>query len=250
LAFVASSAHFFLGLILRKDVWQARQHAWAISGVAVTFTLSALLFFYAIQHTTLGLAINLIYLGPVWVTVYEWRREGRHLLRLMTLCLGLLGTYLTTVRMLTIDSPKDRTGIAAALLASLGFAAFTLTQKQAGGRGANSMVIAFWSLVLGSGTAGWTILLAPWTLQVLAFALLIGILNGALYLWILTRGIRACNSATEAGVLQYAEVAFTWMVGAIAYHEEIHWNGIAGAICIFIAGLLTLVVAQKKNRAT
>lgn len=106
--------------------------AWRLIVMVVGSSLTLLLFFYAIRHTSVAIAMFLLFLMPVWVALIAPRvfREPPEPAVWPALGLGLAGLLVILVPdLLDAGLEVSLLGVLAALFAGFGYTAYTVSVK-------------------------------------------------------------------------------------------------------------------------
>ena len=157
-------AFFCILLIFIREPLNARAYArqigWLIAlGVAVGVT--AVLYIYAIQHTTAANASLLVNSAPIYIAIISpwFLREARPKYTFLSLVLLMVGVVLiTNITQLRFDLASFD-GIIAGFLSGLTYSATFMLSRRLRGK-----VSSFTQTLWGSGVAA--LLLSPWLFQV------------------------------------------------------------------------------------
>lgn len=226
-----------IGIIFNKRIAEAGKDIKGVISASFSVLFAQTCYIYAVQHASMGLVISLLYLGPVWVVLYERLfLKIRNKKDVIACIFGFLGTLLVA----TGFNWHERTelwGIIVAFAGSLSYMWFVLSVKKATTK-VPPEIIAFWGLVAVSITLGWTLFGANWSAISLKYSLAFGVINGATYFVIYFIAIKLLPSASEAGVWCYLEVAIVWLIGIMVYHEAMRPISLLGTASIVVAGLI------------
>ncbi len=112
--------------------WRRPGAAWRLLVMAAMSSLTLLLFFYAVRHTSVAIAMFLLFLMPVWVALIAPRvfRSPREPIVWPALGLALAGLTVILVPDLLGEGVKlSLAGLAAALFTGFGYASYTISVK-------------------------------------------------------------------------------------------------------------------------
>ena len=125
-----------LGVVfLRRPMiadWRRPGAAWRLIAMAAMSSLTLLLFFFAVRHTSVAIAMFLLFLMPVWVTLVAPRvfHSPREPIVFPALALALAGLVVILVPDLLGEGLKiSLVGLLAALFTGFGYASYTLSVK-------------------------------------------------------------------------------------------------------------------------
>ncbi|MBE3032148.1 MAG: EamA family transporter [Actinobacteria bacterium] len=125
-----------LGVVfLRRPMiadWRRPGAAWRLIAMAAMSSLTLLLFFFAVRHTSVAIAMFLLFLMPVWVTLVAPRvfHSPREPIVFPALALALAGLIVILVPDLLGEGLKiSLVGLLAALFTGFGYASYTLSVK-------------------------------------------------------------------------------------------------------------------------
>jgi drug/metabolite transporter (DMT)-like permease len=230
----------FVATRLRASV----PHIRLVGVPAAMFVIGGAAYVYATMNTAIGVAVSVLYLSPMWVTLYERfvrgeRRDGD----IIACVFGTSGVALLTIGVGT--DAIELSGVLAALLASATNAIYILaapgvTQK------IHPSVVAFWSLLLAGFIFGVTLPFAPWSVECAPNALGIGVVSGALYFVIAYSSM--ARIGTEFKLWMYGEVLVVWAFGAIAFGDRVTALAVLGSLAIVSAGLIATVARVRGSK--
>ena len=136
LALRMAFAALALGIVfLRRPMladWRRPGAAWRLIAMAAMSSLTLLLFFFAVRHTSVAIAMFLLFLMPVWVTLVAPRvfHSPREPIVFPALALALAGLVVILVPDLLGEGLKiSLVGLLAALFTGFGYASYTLSVK-------------------------------------------------------------------------------------------------------------------------
>ncbi len=186
----------------------------------------------AIDHIALGVAVTIEFLGPLGVAVVTGR--GR---------LALLWAAMAALGVLALAGPlggsADLVGVAFALIAAAGWAAYILIAKRLGrvypgvsGLAAGVLVAALLQAPVGIAMGG-TELLAP---AVLGVAVVVSLLSTVLPYGAEIEALRRISPA-PFGVLMSLEPAVAALVGFIGLGQDLSAAEIAGIALVVAASV-------------
>ncbi len=242
--------------LLALTAWFAATRRWRdlrLSGAARVAAVSAgvlavvnwLLFFEAIERTSISVATVVVHVQPFLVMAFGawwWKeRVGRAqalaaLAALVGLALasGWVDGALTGVG----GSSSYVWGVALALLNSVGYAALTLIANRA--RGVSPLALAWWHCAVGAVVLLWWPLTQGWPAAGPAWAWLagLGVIHTGLAYVVLYAGV-ARLTAGRVAVLQFVYPASAVAVDWLVYGRALSANQLAGVLVMLVA----LVVA-------
>ena len=242
--------------LLALTAWFAATRRWRelrLSGAARVAAVSAgvlavvnwLLFFEAIERTSISVATVVVHVQPFLVMAFGawwWKeRVGRAqalaaLAALVGLALasGWVDGALTGVG----GSSSYVWGVALALLNSVGYAALTLIANRA--RGVSPLALAWWQCAVGAVVLLWWPLTQGWPAAGPAWAWLagLGVIHTGLAYVVLYAGV-ARLTAGRVAVLQFVYPASAVAVDWLVYGRALSANQLAGVLVMLVA----LVVA-------
>lgn len=142
-------------LALRGRWAMLRRNAGTVLGYGVLAVAGAqLAYFSAIQHLSVGVALLIEYLAPVFIVGWLWARTRVRPTRLTTLGVVLSLAGLALVLDLTGDVRLSVVGVAWALLAAVGLAAYFLLAEHGGDDSLPPIALAGSGLVVGAAVLG------------------------------------------------------------------------------------------------
>ena len=112
--------------------WRRPGAAWRLIAMAAMSSLTLLLFFYAVRHTSVAVAMFLLFLMPLWVALIAPRvfRSPREPIVWPALALALAGLAVILVPDLLGEGVKlSLAGLLAALFTGFGYASYTISVK-------------------------------------------------------------------------------------------------------------------------
>ena len=127
-----------------------------VAGLAVVYAA----YFIAIERLQIGVAVTVQYLAPLMLLLWLWLARGRKLSASLwaAMAISLIGTILV-VRAFEAGS-LDGVGIAAALLAALGYAYYLVNIERAGGYSAPATILVW---AFGFATLTWLVVQPLWS---------------------------------------------------------------------------------------
>jgi drug/metabolite transporter (DMT)-like permease len=247
-------------LFLRRPMladWRRPGAAWRLLVMIAMSSLTLLCFFYAVRHTSVAIAMFLLFLMPVWVALFAPRVFGspREPLVWPALALALTGLAVILVPDLLDEGLEaSPAGLLAALFTGFGYATYTISVK-----GLTKLVAP--TTISFAEAAGDTLLVLPlalWQLgatgyeldgQAWVAAALMGVLCTAIpyTLWIEgTRRVRV----EHVTILGYVEpVAGPLYAIVLVGQLPPPWTWVGGAL-ILAAGLLIVVFGRGEGEAS
>jgi drug/metabolite transporter (DMT)-like permease len=250
-----------LGIVfLRRPMiadWRRPGAAWRLVVMAAMSSLTLLLFFYAVRHTSVAIAMFLLFLMPVWVALAAPRvfHSPREPIVWPALALALAGLAVILVPDLLGEGLKiSLTGLLAALFAGFGYATYTVSVKGLTKIVAPSTI----SMAEAAGDALLVLPLALWQFSTSGYhldarawiaAVVMGVACTAIpyTLWIEgTRRVRV----EHVTILGYVEpVAGPLYAIVLVGQMPTVWTVIGGAL-ILGAGLLVIVFGRGEGEAS
>ena len=220
----------------------------ALSALIGTLGLAGSNFFYywAVQKTTVALAITVQYTAPVWVLLFmvavgrqrvTWQRAGAVLLALAGVAL-VIGFFSSDIKL-------DRAGIGAATLAAFSFSFYNIVGQGLVTRNHPLKIMSY--ALLSSGIL-WLVINPPWRLVAShytsgqwAFLFVFACLSMLLPYVFHFHGLKYLDP-TRAVVTSCLEPVFGVIFAAIFIHEPLHWPQGVGVLAVLIA---TVMLAEK-----
>jgi drug/metabolite transporter (DMT)-like permease len=250
-----------LGVVfLRRPMiadWRRPGAAWRLVVMAAMSSLTLLLFFYAVRHTNVAIAMFLLFLMPVWVALAAPRvfHSPREPIVWPALALALTGLAVMLVPDLLGEGLQiSLAGLLAALFTGFGYATYTVSVK-----GLTKIVAP--STISMAEAAGDTLLVLPlalWQFSSTGYhpdgrawiaAIVMGVVCTAIpyTLWIEgTRRVRV----EHVTILGYVEpVAGPLYAVFLVGQMPTVWTVIGGAL-ILGAGLLVIVFGHGEGEAS
>jgi drug/metabolite transporter (DMT)-like permease len=256
-----SFAALALGAVfLRRPMiadWRRPGAAWRLIVMAAMSSLTLLLFFYAVRHTSVAIAMFLLFLMPLWVALIAPRvfHSPREPIVWPALGLALAGLAVILVPDLLGEGVRlSLAGLLAALFTGFGYASYTISVK-----GLTKIVSS--STISMAEAAGDTLLVAPlalWQFSSTGYhldgrawiaAAVMGVVCTAIgyTLWIEgTRRVRV----EQVTILGYVEpVAGPLYAVFLVGQLPTVWTVVGGAL-ILGAGLLVVVFGRGEGDAS
>ena len=238
-------------LWLLRRPWRnlSRQRDWAsLAGYGLTLGLMNLFFYMALRTLPLGIAVALEFLGPLAIALFGSRRA----LDLLWVALVIAGLALLLPYGEHAQS-LDPVGVAYALAAAVGWAAYILLGRRAGNAFGNDAVAlgsaigALVAVPVGVAHAG----SALFSLSILPFGAGVAVLSSALpyslEMFALTR-----LPARTIGILVSLEPAMGALLGLVFLDERLsafQWSAIGAVIVASMGAVLTARDAHAENVA-
>ncbi len=201
------------------------------------------LYYFAIQKTTVAVAIILQYTAPVWVLLYmvlrgRQRATGR---RIGAVTLAVLGSALAIGVTSGGSLHLDRWGVAAALAAGFGVAVFNIGGRGALGRPGERRGLLY---VLLGAALFWLAVNPPWKIAAAgysrgqwAFLLLFAVVSVLIPYLLYFAGLRHLD-ATRAIVTSCLEPVFSIAIAAVALNEVVRPAQVGGMCLVLLATVL------------
>lgn len=251
-------ATLILGAIfLRRPLvtdWRRPGAAWRLIVMAAISSLTLLLFFYAVEHTSVAIATFLLFLMPVWIALGAPRllHTARDAVVWPALGLALAGLAVLLLPDLLGGGVKlSLAGLLAALFTGLGYAVYTIIVK-----GLTKIVAA--SSISLAEAAGDTLFVAPlalWQLRSSGYdfsgrawlaAAVMGIVCTAIPYTLWNVGMRRVR-VEQVAILGYIEpVAGPLYAVFLVGQMPTVWTVIGGAL-ILGAGLLVVIFGRGED---
>ncbi len=211
----------------------------ALIGLATTMATSGVT--YAFQHIPGGLTTALMFIGPIWVVLWE-SLHGRTTRWQRIACgVGFLGAIFLVGSGFTGD--LDWTGVAAAIGASFGFALFFINSAKAS-KVMSDECLAFWAWAFAGVAFAYSLPSANWSVEAAPWIAFMGLVNGALYILVLFAAIRHIGNATETSIWQYTELITVGATCYFVFGEVPTPTAFIGMILILTAGLMLIKPEQ------
>jgi drug/metabolite transporter (DMT)-like permease len=237
--------------------WRRPGAAWRLLVVAVTSTITLLLFFYAVQHASVAIAMFLLFLMPVWVALIAPRifHSPREPIVWPALGIALAGLAVILIPDLLAEGVwVSPLGLLAGLLTGFGYTIYTVSVK-----GLTRLVApATISTAEAGGVAIFVLPLALWQFSTTGYeadgrawiaAAVMGVLCTAVAytLWIEgTKRVRV-EHVTIIGYVEpvAAPIYAIFLVGEMPST----WTIVGGAM-ILVAGMLPVIFGRGEGEAS
>lgn len=237
----------FLRISRRDLLWCALAGTLGTAG-------SNFFYYYAIEKTTVAVAITLQYTAPVWVLLFMvlTHRERPSVRRIAAVLLALAGIALTIGMFQSAGGADPRTltflGVAAAMVASFSFAFYNIV---APGLVQHNHPLKVMMYTLLSAAVLWALLNPPWRVARQHFSggqwlflFLFACLSMLLPYIFFFHGLKYLDP-TRAVIASCLEPVFAIVFAAIFVHEGVGALQVLGMAAV----LLATVMAQKKPEA-
>jgi drug/metabolite transporter (DMT)-like permease len=237
--------------------WRRPGAAWRLLVVAVTSSITLLLFFYAVQHASVAIAMFLLFLMPVWVALIAPRifHSPREPIVWPALGLALAGLAVILIPDLLAEGVRvSPLGVLAGLLTGFGYTIYTVSVK-----GLTKLVApATISAAEAGGVTLFVLPLALWQFSATGYqldgrawiaAVVMGVLCTAVAytLWIEgTKRVRV-EHVTIVGYVEpvAAPIYAIFLVGEMPST----WTIVGGAM-ILVAGMLPVIFGRGEGEAS
>ncbi len=241
-----------LFLLLRRRMFtmNARDFSICMAVGALGLGGSAFFYYFAIQKTTVAIAITVQYTAPVWVLSYMALRgrERATPRRLAAVLLALFGVALT-IGLFYSDVHLSAYGVAAALLAAFSFSFYNIAAQDLITRNHQFSVMLY---ALLGGTLLWLLANPPWRLleqhySVAQWAFLFLFACGSMLVpfGFYFTGLRYLDP-TRAVVTSCLEPVFAILLAVAFVHERVRSLQVAGIVAVLAA----TVMIQIQDRPT
>ena len=241
-------------LLLRYDRGMFKLGRRDLGLCALTGTLglagSNFFYYWAIQKTTVAVAITVQYTAPIWVLLFMVARKRQRptLLRLITVLLALAGVALV-IGLFSSQIKLNGLGVTAALLAAFSFSFYNIAGQ---GLVIRNHPLKIMNYTLLSSAALWLIVNPPWkilerhyTNQQWGFLLLFALLSMLLPYIFYFNGLKYLDP-TRAVVTSCLEPVFAIIFAAVFINETVHESQVLGIIAVLTA----TIMAQRKQSAS
>lgn len=250
--------------LLALTVWFAATRRWGelrLSGAARLAAVSAgvlavvnwLLFFEAIERTSISVATVVVHVQPFLVMAFGawWWKERISRAQAVAALASLIGLALASG---WVDgaltgvgwSSSYLWGVALALLNSVGYAALTLIANRA--RGVSPLALAWWQCAVGAVVLLWWPFTQGWPAAGPAWAWLagLGVIHTGLAYVVLYAGV-ARLTAGRVAVLQFVYPASAVAVDWLVYGRALSASQLLGVVVMLVA--LVVVGMQRARQA-
>ena len=242
----------FLGIRYGTDFFRISRQDLALCATVGTLGLAGSNFFYyfAIQYSTVAIAITLQYTAPVWVLLWMVLagRERLALLRLGSVVLALVGIALT-IGLFRSGAGLNLLGAGAALLASFSFAFYNIVAQRLVARHHQLRIMLY---VLLSASVFWLVIDPPWRLAAQhysaaqwGFLFLFACCSTLLPYVFFFSGLKYLDP-TRAVIASCLEPVFAVLFAAAFVHESVHWLQVLGIVAV-LAGTVMAQVGGKEQ---
>lgn len=223
----------------------------ALSLLVGTFGLAGSNFFYyfAIEKSTVAVAITLQYTAPIWVllTMVLAGKERATAGRFMAVLLAVVGCALT-IDLFHSGFSASRIGIIAALLASFSYAFYNIAAQSLVTRNHQFKVMAY--ALLGAAVL-WGVLNPPWRLAKQGyspaqwgFLFLFACLSMLLPYFFYFTGLKYLDP-TRAVLASCLEPVFAILFAAVFIQEGLRWSQVLGIAAVL--GAVVMVQLQDRT---
>ncbi len=237
--------------------WRRPGAAWRLIVMAAMSSLTLLLFFFAVLHTSVAIAMFLLFLMPVWVALAAPRlfRSPREPIVFPALALALAGLVVILLPDLLGEGVKlSLAGLLAALFTGFGYATYTVSVKGLTKIVAPSTI----SMAEAAGDALIVLPLALWQFSSTGYRL-----DGRAWIAALVMGV-ACTAIPYTLWIEGTRRVRVEHVTILGYVEPVAgplyavflvgqlpgvWTGLGGAL-ILGAGLLVVVFGRGEGDAS
>ncbi|MGH9425018.1 MAG: DMT family transporter [Terriglobia bacterium] len=244
------SALLLLGVLLWRDRTLLRLNrrdlpfflAMGMFGLALTqFT-----YYAAIQSLSVGMAILLQYLAPLWMLLFErfWLRIPLTRARLAALTLALAGCAMTSIQ---TESGRHlgNVGVALGLTAGVCFAFYTLMTRHAL-KSHRDLTVLFYSFLFSAlfwsaHPDSWQPLsqIEPFKIWMLLYVATFG----TIFPYLLFMHAMKHLSASHTGIISTLEPVVAAVIAWIFLHEKLTGLQLSGGLCV----LLAIVILQRQS---
>ena len=216
----------------------------ALSALIGTMGLAGSNFFYywAVQKTTVALAITVQYTAPVWVFLFMVARgrQGATWQRVSAVLLALAGVALV-IGFFSSDIRLNRAGVGAAMLAAFSFSFYNVVGQ---GLVTRNHPLKVMSYALLSSAILWLVVNPPWRLIAShytggqwAFLFVFACLSMLLPYMLHFNGLKYLDP-TRAVVTSCLEPVFAVIFAAAFIHEPLHWSQALGIVAVLGATIM------------
>jgi drug/metabolite transporter (DMT)-like permease len=242
----------FLGLRYGGQFFHVSRHDLALCAAVGTLGLAGSNFFYyfAIQYSSVAIAITLQYTAPVWVLLWMvgGGRERLSLLRVASVVLALLGIALT-IGLFRTGARLNVVGAGAALVASFSFAFYNIVAQRLVARNHQLRVMFY---VLLSAAVFWLLVNPPWRLAAQhysaaqwGFLFLFACCSTLLPYVFFFSGLKYLDP-TRAVIASCLEPVFAVLFAAAFIYEGVSWLQVVGILAV-LAGTVMAQVGGKEE---
>jgi drug/metabolite transporter (DMT)-like permease len=257
---MAFAALVLSAIFLRRPLitdWRRPGAAWRLIVMAAISSLTLLLFFYAVEHTSVAIATFLLFLMPVWIALGTPRLLHTTVDTIVWPALGLALAGLAALLLPDLlggGIKLSLTGLLAALFTGLGYAAYTVIVKGL------TKIVAATSISLAEA-AGDTLFVAPlalWQLHSGGYhvsgrawlaAAIMGVVCTAIPYTLWNVGMRRVR-VEQVAILGYIEpVAGPLYAVFLVGQMPTVWT-VLGGVLILGAGLLVVIFGRGEDAAS
>ncbi|HEY6250251.1 MAG TPA: DMT family transporter [Candidatus Angelobacter sp.] len=225
----------------------------ALSAMIGTLGLAGSNFFYywAVQKTTVALAITVQYTAPVWVLLFMVARGRQRATwqRAFAVLLALAGVALV-IGFFSSDIKLNRAGVGAALLAAFSFSFYNIAGQGLVTRNHPLKIMSY--ALLSSGVL-WLVVNPPWRLVAShytpgqwAFLFVFACLSMLLPYVFHFHGLKYLDP-TRAVVTSCLEPVFAVIFAAVFIQEPLHWSQGLGILAVLTATVLLQTKAAQQH---
>jgi drug/metabolite transporter (DMT)-like permease len=226
-----------------------RDLAWCALVGILGLTGSNFFYYFAIQRSTVAIAITLQYTAPVWVLLWMSFRERQPatLRRIGAVALALVGIALT-IGLFQSDIKLNALGAGAALLASFSFAFYNIMGQRLVSRNHQLQIMLY--VLLGSAVF-WLVVNPPWRLSAQhftpgqwGFLFVFACFSTLLPYLFFFNGLKYLDP-TRAVIASCLEPVFAILFAAAFVGESVRGLQAAGIVAVLAATLIAQVGAKE-----
>lgn len=252
--FAAVVLVLFLLLRYGPGMFRISKRDLGLSALIGTMGLAGSNFFYywAVEKTTVALAITVQYTAPVWVLLFmvAWGKQSATLQRALAVLLALGGVAMV-IGFFSTDIKLNRAGVGAAMLAAFSFSLYNIVGQ---GLVTRNDPLKIMSYALLSSAVLWQVVNPPWRLVASHY-------TGGQWLFLF---VFACLSMlvpyvfhfhglkyldpTRAVVTSCLEPVFAVIFAAVFIHEPLRWSQAVGVLAVLISTVMVQTGPQSSLR--
>lgn len=211
----------------------------------VAGAVSLLLFFYSLNYLSLGTAVVLRYISPVFAAIFAiiWLKEKIRPLQWMFFLLAFIGVVI----MKGVDSELSMVGLILILVSALFMGIVFVTISKIG-KADHPLVIINYFMAIGTIIGG-VLALTEWKTPVgIEWPLLLSLgIVGFVGQLFMTRAFQIA-STNQVAPLKYLEVVFTVVIGATWFMEVYTLWTLVGMMLVIAGLLLNILYKSKLNK--
>jgi drug/metabolite transporter (DMT)-like permease len=245
----------FLSVRYGSEFFRIRREDLAVCAAVGTLGLAGSNFFYyfAVQYSTVAIAITLQYAAPVWVLLWMvlGGREQLSMVRVVSVVLAMMGSAVT-IGLFGQGAELNFLGVGAGILASFSFAFYNIAAQKLVTRSHHLRIMFY---VLLSAAVFWFVINPPWRLAAQhysaaqwGFLLLFACCSTLLPYVFFFSGLKYLDP-TRAIIASCLEPVFAVLFAAAFVHEGVGWLQVLGIAAVLAGTVMAQLGPGSANRS-